>query len=512
MTNSQIADIFAQIADILEFQGANAFRIRAYRNGSRTIRDLPQAVSSILEDPDQQLTDIPGIGKDLAEKCCTLVETGSLPMLDELRAQVPDSVLSILRVPGVGPKKAAQLFAQLKIKSLEELQAACEAGTVRELKGFGEKTERTILDGIQLAAQSSLRVLWSHADELVSELRDYLGHCPAIQQLEFAGSYRRRRETVGDLDILVNSRDSAAVMDYFGAFERVQSVIVRGDTKMSVRVDSGLQLDLRVVPAKSFGAALQYFTGSKEHNVALRGRAKAVGLKINEWGVFRVDGDGEHYVAGETEKEVYATLGLPCFEPELRENRREFDWAKQGSLPQLIQLSDIRGDLHMHTTATDGKASMEEMAAAAAERGLQYVAITDHSQRVSMAFGLDDARLLKQWEAVDALNTSLGGQIMILKGIECDILEKGGMDLEDKTLARADWVVAEHSLWSKPVSATNHRSDARCHSQPPCGCHRPSDGTVVVAAPSLCRGHGRCDASRRRKRHDVGTERTPQAT
>ena len=268
-----------------------------------------------------------------------------------------------------------------------------------------------------------------------------------IAQLQMAGSYRRGCETVGDLDLLVEvsgteAASVEAVMDRFGSFPGVAEVIARGETKMSTRLDCGLQLDLRVVPKESFGAALQYFTGSKDHNVVVRGLAKRRGLKVNEWGVFRVDNDGEQqYLAGQTEEEVYAALGLPCFPPQLRESREEFQWAEQGKLPVLIQLADIRGDLHMHTTATDGKASLEEMINAARERGLEYIAITDHSKRVSMARGLDATRLRAQWAEIDRLRAELD-DIVVLKGIECDILEKGGMDLPDDVLAEADWVVA----------------------------------------------------------------------
>lgn len=283
---------------------------------------------------------------------------------------------------------------------------------------------------------------WSDADEIAIELRAHLKSCPSIEQLELAGSYRRGKETIGDLDVLVVSSNVAEVMDCFGQFPSVKDVSARGDTKMSVRLENGFQIDLRVVPAKSFGASLQYFTGSKEHNVELRGRAKQRGLKINEWGVFRVDGDREEYLAGATEAEVYATLDMPVFPPELREARREFDWAEKGELPELIELDDIRGDLHMHTTETDGKASLEEMVAAAQQHGLKYIAITDHSKRVSMARGLNAERLRQQWDEIDKLNDKLGKSFTVLKGIECDILEKGGMDLPDDVLAEADWVLA----------------------------------------------------------------------
>lgn len=445
MTNLQISDAFDLIADILEFQGANPFRVRAYRASARTLKDYPEPLAVLVRDSREKLTQIDGVGDDLAKKIVTLVETGSLPMLEELRAQAPSSVLALLRIPGLGPKKAAALHKQLGIQSLEQLRVACEEHQVRELKGFGEKTEAAILHGLSLAEAAGNRILWSQADDFVRDLRGHLADCPGVEQIEFAGSYRRGKETVGDLDILAIAADPGPVMDRLAGWPHTQEVIARGETKLSLRTAKGVQVDLRVVPAESFGAALQYFTGSKEHNVVVRGLAKAKGLKINEWGVFRVQGEQEERVAGATEEEVYSAVGLPVIPPELRENRLEFELTQQGGLPQLITLEEILGDLHMHTHATDGSASIEEMAAAARRRGLKYIAITDHSQRVSMANGLTSERALAQWREIDAFNRRLrdeGADFLVLKGIECDILEKGGMDLPDDVLAQADWVIA----------------------------------------------------------------------
>jgi DNA polymerase (family X) len=442
LTNAQIAAALDEVADLLEFQGANAFRVRAYRNGARVIRDLAEPVAQLVEAAPEQLTAIDGIGASVAEKCVTLVRTGRLPQLEELRAEVPASVLTLLRIPGVGPKKAAVLYRELGVATLEQLREACDNQQVRTLKGFGAKTEQTILNGLHLAETAGARMYWAEADEIVAVLRDYLLACRAVERLEFAGSYRRGKETVGDLDALVISTDPAAVMDRLAAFPLVAETLARGDTKMSVRLESNLQIDLRVVPRESFGAALQYFTGSKEHNVELRGRAKQRGLKINEYGVFRVSSDREERIAGDTEEDVYHTLDLPVFPPELREAREEFRWADAGRLPALVTESDIQGDLHMHTTETDGLASLEEMVAGARERGLKYIAITDHSKRVTMARGLDAQRLLRQWAAIDALNTPGDKSFRVFKGVEVDILEKGGLDLPDEILAQADWVVA----------------------------------------------------------------------
>lgn len=437
MTNAHISGVFDEIADLLEFQNANPFRVRAYRNAARTIRDLPEAAANIVADPARSLTEIDGIGADLAEKIATLIATGDVPLRKELAEQVPQSVLALLRIPGVGPKKAAVLFKELGISTLDQLKAACEAQRVRELKGFGEKTEQTILAGLEIAGEAEKRFYWAEADQFAQALLAHLRTCRSLEKIEPAGSYRRGRETIGDLDLLAISDDSAEIMDRLAKFDGVAGVQARGDTKMSVRLANGMQVDLRVVPAESFGAALQYFTGSKDHNVILRGMAKDRGLKINEYGVFR----GEKSIAGRTEEEVYATLDLPWFPPEIREARREFDWAAAGKLPQLITVDDIRGDLHMHTTESDGQDSLDEMIAAARQRGLKYIAITDHSKRVTMANGLDGKRLRKQWKEIDQRNEKLKG-FRVLKGVEVDILEKGGLDIEDEVLAEADWVVA----------------------------------------------------------------------
>ncbi len=437
MTNIEIAAAFETVADLLEFQDANPFRVRAYRNAARTIRELPESLAELAADPERKLTDLEGIGKDLAEKIATLLETGALPMLRELLADIPESVLDLLRIPGLGPKRAAILHRELKIDTLDQLRQACEAHQVRQLKGFGEKTEMAILAGMEIASEAGRRMLWAEADQCAQEILQYMRTSPAVARIEAAGSYRRGKETVGDLDFLAIAPDVAAAMDHLAAHEAVAEVLARGKTKMSVRLGGGLQLDLRAVPAESFGAAWQYFTGSKEHNIVLRGLAKDRGLKINEYGVFR----GEESIAGRTEEEVYAAMELPCFPPELREARHEFEWAREGKLPQLIELADIRGDLHMHSTWTDGQASIEEMATAAKARGLKYIALTDHSKRVSMVNGLDAQRIRQQWAEIDRLNERLRG-ITVLKGVEVDILERGGLDLDDDVLAEADWVNA----------------------------------------------------------------------
>ncbi len=496
MTNAEIAAVFEEVADLLEFQGANPFRIRAYRNAARTIADLPESAATIVA-AGGDLSTTRGIGRDLAGKVAELVSSGRLAMLEELLAEVPESVLALLRVPNLGPKRAAMLHRELGIDSLEGLRAACEAGQVRGLKGFGAKTEAKILDGLALAATAAERTLWARADEIARELIEYLSAAGGIAEIELAGSFRRGRETVGDLDILVVTDDVAAVMDRFGAYRSVAERLGRGETKMSVRLENHLQVDLRAVPAESFGAAMQYFTGSKDHNVVLRTLARERGLKINEYGVFR----GEDRIAGRTEEEVYAALDLPWIPPELREARQEFAWAEAGTLPRLVEVRDLRGDLHMHSTWSDGMATIEEMARAAQERGLKYIAITDHSKRVAMAGGLSGDALRRQWEEVERVNKALKG-IRVLKGVEVDILEQGGLDIEDEVLAQADWVVASvHYGQSQPLERITRRIvDALAHPSVSAIAHPTGrligernpyqvDMDAVIAA---ARRHGKC--------------------
>lgn len=440
MNNAQIADVFDELADLLEFKGENPFRIRAYRNGSKAIRELEESVATIVADADRNLADIPGIGKTLAEKSETLLATGSLPQLEDLREEIPASVLQMVRVPGLGAKKAAALHSELGIDTLAQLRDACQRQQVRKLKGFAAKTEQMILDGLEIAEAANERLRWVEADQIVQQLLVHMKRHAGIQRLQPAGSYRRGRETVGDVDLLVVADDRAAAMDHFEAFEGRSERIARGDTKVSMRIGAAFQVDMRVVEEHQFGAALQYFTGSKEHNVHLRSIAKKRGLKINEYGVFAED--EETPIASETEAEVYEALGMPCFPPEIREDRFEFGWAEAGPLPELVTLEEIIGDLHMHTTATDGQATIREMADAAIERGLKYIAITDHSKRVAMAGGLNADRLREQWALIDEIRPEYEGRLEILKGIECDILEDGSMDLDDDVLSEGDWIIA----------------------------------------------------------------------
>jgi DNA polymerase (family 10) len=436
MKNDTIASQFELLSDLLEIQGANPFRVRAYRNAARTISSTAESLADMVAEG-KDLTELPGIGKDLARQIQEIITTSQHEGLEALKKEVPSGVLDMLRIPGVGPKKVAVFFHQLGLKSLTELKAACEAGKVSKLKGFGKKTEDAILLNIDQATQNSLRISIAEARAAAEAIVEDLKQLPEVGQVEVAGSCRRRKESCGDLDVLASCSDPGPPMDRLARHPLVESVLQRGDTKQRVRLKTGVELDLRVVPEASFGAALQYFTGSKEHNVVVRGRAKDLGLKVNEYGVFR----GEEQIAGATEEDVYAAIGMPWIAPELRENRREFEWADAGCLPELVTIEDVQGDLHMHTVASDGAATIEEMAEAAKARGLKYIAITDHSKRVSMANGLDANRLREHWKHIREVRANIKG-IEILCGIECDILEDATMDLPDDVLQEADWVVA----------------------------------------------------------------------
>ena len=438
--NADIAAVFDEIADLLEIEGANRFRIRAYRNAAHTLRDLPQEVAEML-DKGEDLTELPGIGEDLAAKIKEIVETGTAAALEEHRKAVPATLTELLRIPGIGPKRVKALYHDLGIRTLEQLQKAAQEGRVKGLQGFGEKTERHILDQLKARVSEERRFKLAVATQYAEALIAYLKDSPGVKQVVAAGSYRRAKDTIGDLDLLVTASSGSPVMDRFVAYPEVEEVLAHGPTKASVRLACKLQVDVRVVPKESYGAALQYFTGSKAHNVTLRQLAQQLGLKINEYGVFK----GDQSVAGATEESVYGSVGLPWIPPELRENRGEFEAARARRLPTLVEIADLKGDLHAHTKATDGRNTIQEMGAAARARGLEYLAITDHSKRLTMAKGLDPKRLFDQLEEIDRLNASSIG-ITLLKGIEVDILEDGSLDLPDEDLSRLDLVVgAVHS-------------------------------------------------------------------
>ncbi len=437
MQNPDIARVFDEVADLLDIQDANPFRVRAYRNAARTIRDYPEPLSDLVSGGTKPLTDIAGIGDDLAEKITEIVTSGELTLRKQLAAKLPAGLLDLLRIPGLGPKRVKLLYKKLKVKSAADLAKALDAGKVQKLKGFGPKMEEKMRAGLGQAQVSERRMLLNEAETQAQAILAYLKAGGGIKQIEAAGSYRRRRETIGDLDILVTSGNSAKVMDRFAAYGDVAEVVSKGETRATVKLSGGLQVDLRAVEPDAYGAALMYFTGSKAHNIELRTIAQERSYKLNEYGLFK----GTQRVAGKTEQEVYAKLGLDWIPPELREARGEIALAREHRLPKLVELDEIRGDLQMHTSATDGKGTIDEMAHAARALGYGYIAITDHSKRVTMALGFDAQRLREQWKTIDAWNKT-SRDFTILKSIELDILESGKLDLPDDVLAEADYVVA----------------------------------------------------------------------
>ncbi|HEY0635227.1 MAG TPA: DNA polymerase/3'-5' exonuclease PolX [Gammaproteobacteria bacterium] len=447
--NEEIALIFDEIADLLEIEEANPFRVRAYRNASRTIRGLGRELKQMV-DSGEDLTKLPGIGKDLAGKIQEILTTGHSATLDKLHTELPATLEELLQIPGLGPKRVKALYQELHIETLAQLEATARSGKLREVPGFGEKTEQHILDSLATHHAPKQRMLHHLARQFADPLVTYLRALPGVDQVVVAGSFRRGQETVGDLDILVTTRGENRVMEHFVRYDEVKQVISRGTTRSTVVLKSGLQVDLRVVEQHSFGAALHYFTGSKAHNIEVRRLGQQRGLKINEYGVFRREGETEWLIGGETEESVFQAVGLPLILPELREGRGEIEAAQKGRLPKLIELADLTGDLHVHTKATDGHATIEEMARAAKSFGLRYIAITDHTRSLTVAKGLNEEQLARQIDEIDSLNATLQG-ITILKGCEIEILEDGSLDLPDTILARLDLVVgAVHSMFRLP--------------------------------------------------------------
>lgn len=452
MLNQDIADRFDELADYLEIKGENPFKIRAYRNVSRVIRDLGKELHQSIADG-EDLMEIQGIGKEIAAKIKSMVETGRLPALDSVKAELPASLPQLLKLPGLGPKRVKHLLDALKIATLDDLIAAAKAGKIRSLSGFGPKMESSLLEAATRRLDTTVRHLRARAAGEVEEILALLKKVPGVKNLEAAGSYRRGKETVGDLDFLVTARDPAEVMKVFTAMDGIERVLAHGDTKASVLLQNGIQADLRIVPAESYGAALHYFTGSKDHNVATRRRAQQMGLKQNEYGIFK----DERQIAGETEEDVFAALMLPWIPPELRENSGELEAAEAGTLPHLIKQGDLRGDLHNHTTWSDGAESIESMARYAALLGWEYLAITDHSKRLTVARGLDEERLAMQIRDIDDLNAA-GLGVRILKGSEVDILEDGSLDLSDDMLKQLDVVIVSvHSKFNLPREKQTER-------------------------------------------------------
>ena len=443
--NEDIAHAFEDVADILEIEGENPFRVRAYRNAARTLRGLPEEVAQRLA-RGGKLDDLPGIGEDLAAQIQGMLTSGRLERLDRLRPDAPALALDLRRLEGVGPKRAMALFQGLtpQPKSFADVLAACREGRVRNLPGFGASSERALMERLQADLERPHRFRLASLDAEAKALVGRLLECPEVEAAQVAGSFRRRKDNVGDLDIVAASRAGEAATRHFLSVADVAETLASGSTRTSVVLKSGVQVDLRVIAPESYGAALVYFTGSKEHNIALRRRGQKAGLKVNEYGVYR----GAEPIAGASEASVYESLGLPYIDPELRENRGEIEAAAHGALPHLVRLEDIKGDLHAHTTASDGLDGLREMAAAARARGLSYLAVTDHSRRLAIAHGLSEDRLRKQIDEIDGINSELGA-FQLLKGAEVDILEDGRLDFSDAILERLDVVVvAVHSAFA----------------------------------------------------------------
>ena len=451
MDNRQIARVLGEIGDLLEIKGDNAFKIRAYRTAADTLGTWPDAVARMDA---AQLRELPGIGKDLAGKIRELADTGTCLYHQELLQEFPPTILDLLRLQGVGPKTVALLYTTLNIRTVDELAAAAREGRLRKVKGMGARKEALILKAVEERQKDAGRHLLPDTASVSAELVWYLrGHAADVDFIP-VGSMRRGCDTCGDIDILAIGGD-ATLMGAFIAYPRVERVLGHGDTKSSVRLLGGYQADLRLVPAESRGAAMQYFTGSKAHNIALRDRAVQHGFKLNEYGLFRVEGDTR--VSGETEEGIYEALGMSWMEPELRENRGEIEAALDRRLPHLVSAADVRGDLHMHTTATDGRDDLESMAAAAHRLGHSYLAVTDHSKALTMANGLDEHRALEHAARIRALNGRFEG-LTLLAGIECDILADGRLDLADDCLAQLDLVVASvHSHFSQDEAQMTDR-------------------------------------------------------
>ncbi|HDR88124.1 MAG TPA: DNA polymerase/3'-5' exonuclease PolX [Bacteroidetes bacterium] len=435
VTNKQIAAILNEVADLLEIKDENQFRIRSYRNAARTVSGLSKNITELAGNP-EEIEKLPGIGESLAEKIVEMAETGKLEQLEKLKKELPSSLTNIMKLEQMGPRRTKLLYDKLHITSIDELQKAAKDGKIASLEGFGKKTVKNILKEIEEYSEKggSGRCKLVEAEEIVAPLLEHLSD--KADKVVVAGSYRRRKETVGDIDILATGDKPEPLMKHLENYEETADVLASGKTKLSVRLKSGMQVDLRLVEKKSYGSALLYFTGSKEHSVALRKIARGKGLKLNEYGLFK----GKKNLVSETEEKIYRKLGLRFIEPELREGRGECEAARENKLPGLITENDIRGDLHTHSNATDGRFSIREMASAAREKGYEYLAITDHSKKVAMAHGLDEKRLREQMEEIDRLNEEIN-KFRILKSIEADILEDGSIDLPDEVLKDLDLVI-----------------------------------------------------------------------
>lgn len=456
MENIEVARLLSETADLMEIGEEDGFRIRSYRNAASVIEGYGESIEALARDPGRKLTEIAGIGKGIAGAIEEIIARGSFARRDEMLEKYPPTALEMLRIQGLGPKSIRVLWDHFRVSTLEELERLCKEQKIRELPRMGAKLEEKILRGIQLYRQSAGRFLLNFASNAAEELRAHLLAVEGVRRVTPAGSLRRGKETVGDLDLLVTGEGAAAALDAFVKHPRVHDVLGHGVNKASARFGlEGLQVDVRAVPEESFGAALQYFTGSKEHNVQLRQRAQRMGLTLNEYGLSRVS--DERVVAAASEEEIYASLGLRWIPPELRENQGEIEAAAQGDFPALLELGEVRGDLHMHTRESDGRATLEEMAASAQALGYEYIAITDHSKALAMANGLDERRAVEFARQVRAFNAE-GSGIRVFSGLECDILRDGRMDLSEDALAELDFVVASvHSYMNMESSEMTAR-------------------------------------------------------
>lgn len=481
MTNAELARHLDLFADLQELAGENRFRIRAYRTAAANILELSDQVESLIAGG-ADLEEIPGVGKDIAEKLEVMVRTGELPQLTELSQKIPLGLTEVMRVKGIGPKLASAAWTELGVDSVDALEKAAQEGRLSELPGFGPKRQASILKSIEAHRRNVERARLGEIDPIVRPLVESLRQVPGAERVEVAGSYRRRRETVGDIDLLAiadSHKAAAAISQAFTTYPDVDEVLGSGDTRSSVRLKNGLEVDLRVMEAESFGAALLYFTGSKSHNVELRQLALDKGWHLTEYGLFEGTGEeGESplssgkRLASKTEEDIYAKLGLPYIEPEMREGRGEIKAAQEGELPVLVELADIRGDLHMHSTWSDGRASIEDMMRACMERGYEYMALTDHSKALAMTGGLDEEKLARQWEELDEITAANPG-ITLLRGLEVDILKDGTLDLSDEWLEKLDIVlVSVHSHFSLPIEEQTARMvKAVSHPQVNILCH-----------------------------------------
>ncbi len=435
LDNAGIAQSFEDIADLLEIKGENPFRIRAYRNAARTVQGLPDEAAALLA-RGKDLSEFPGIGEDLAGKIADLATTGTTELLEDLRKQFPPGLVDLLRVPGLGPKRVALLHKKLRVDDVAGLKAAVAGGKIEKLAGFGPKLVDVLKAAVAPAAAPARRFTLAEAAAEAEPLAAHLRKVPGVERVEIAGSFRRGRETVGDIDILAVAAKSSKAIARFAGYVRAEAVLAEGETRAAIRLRGGLQVDLRVVAREEFGAALYYFTGSKAHNIAVRGIAVKKKLKINEYGVFR----GAKRVAGETEDSVFASVELPYIPPELREDRGEIDAAREGKLPKLFEAGDIKGDLHCRTDASDGRDTLEALVAAAKKRGLAYIGIADPCRRVASANRLDLDGLARQGEAIDRINAAQKN-VLVLKGVEAAIRDDGALDMPDDALANLDFVL-----------------------------------------------------------------------